>query len=140
MPLETATYISDLITSNPAASDPMAGADDHLRLIKATIKNTFPDVTGAVNVTQAQLNTLATGVTLLSPSGAKLRTNDYLSSSAVGASVCSLITARAPRSPCSTSLAAARALRRSTATLRLIRPSPRHKALAAQVSCPSALW
>ncbi|WP_354269421.1 hypothetical protein [Bradyrhizobium japonicum] len=62
----------------------MAGADDHLRLIKATIKNTFPDLTGAVNVTQAQLNTLATGVTLLSPSGAKLRTNDYLSSSAVG--------------------------------------------------------
>ncbi|WLB91330.1 phage tail protein [Bradyrhizobium japonicum] len=62
----------------------MSGADDHLRLIKATIKNTFPDVTGAANVTQAQLNTLATGVTLLSPSGAKLRTNDYLSSSAVG--------------------------------------------------------
>ncbi|UPT96300.1 tail fiber protein [Bradyrhizobium barranii subsp. apii] len=62
----------------------MAGADDHMRLIKATLKNTFPSIDGAVNVTQAQLNTLVTGVTLLSPSGAKLRTNDYLSSSAVG--------------------------------------------------------
>jgi len=38
VPLETATYISDLVTSNPAASDPLSNADDHTRLIKATIK------------------------------------------------------------------------------------------------------
>ncbi|MHC2378410.1 hypothetical protein [Bradyrhizobium liaoningense] len=55
-----------------------------MRLIKATLKSTFPNITGDVTVTQDQLNTLASGVTLLSPSGAKLRTNDYLSSSAVG--------------------------------------------------------
>jgi hypothetical protein len=41
VPLETATYISDLVTSNPAASDPLSGADDHLRLIKAAAKATF---------------------------------------------------------------------------------------------------
>lgn len=41
MPLESATFISDLVTSNPAASDPLAGADDHLRLIKAAAKNTL---------------------------------------------------------------------------------------------------
>lgn len=41
MPLETATNVSDLVTSNPAASDPLSGADDHLRLIKATLKTTF---------------------------------------------------------------------------------------------------
>jgi hypothetical protein len=41
VPLETATYISDLVTSNPAASDPLSGADDHLRLLKATAKATF---------------------------------------------------------------------------------------------------
>lgn len=41
MPLETATYLSDLVTSNPAASDPLSNADDHLRLLKATAKATF---------------------------------------------------------------------------------------------------
>lgn len=41
VPLETATYISDLVASNPAASDPLSGADDHLRLLKATAKATF---------------------------------------------------------------------------------------------------
>jgi hypothetical protein len=41
VPLETATYLSDLVTSNPAASDPLSNSDDHLRLIKATAKNTF---------------------------------------------------------------------------------------------------
>lgn len=41
VPLETATTVSDLVTSNPAASDPLSGADDHIRLIKATLKNTF---------------------------------------------------------------------------------------------------
>jgi microcystin-dependent protein len=58
VPLETATYTSDLIASNPAASDPLAGADDHIRLLKATIKTTFPNITGAMTATQAQLNAL----------------------------------------------------------------------------------
>ncbi|WP_461350033.1 hypothetical protein [Bradyrhizobium liaoningense] len=52
-----------------------------MRLIKATLKNTFPNISGAVTATHTQLNTLASGVTQLSPSGAKLRSNDYLSSS-----------------------------------------------------------
>jgi microcystin-dependent protein len=58
VPLETATYTSDLVTSNPAASDPLSGADDHIRLLKATIKTTFPNITGAMTATQAQLNAL----------------------------------------------------------------------------------
>lgn len=59
MPLETATYISDLNASNPiGATDPLSSADDHLRLLKATIKASFPGVTGAVNSTQGQLNLL----------------------------------------------------------------------------------
>lgn len=41
MPLETATNVSDLVTSNPAASDPLSNADDHLRLIKAVLKTTL---------------------------------------------------------------------------------------------------
>lgn len=54
MPLETATTVSDLVTSNPAASDPMANADDHLRLIKATLKATFGH-TGALTNSDNQL-------------------------------------------------------------------------------------
>lgn len=47
MPLETATYISDLNTSNPAHSDGLDDADSHIRLIKSVLKNTFA-VTGAI--------------------------------------------------------------------------------------------
>jgi microcystin-dependent protein len=67
VPLETATYISDLIASNPAASDPLAGADDHVRLIKATIKTTFPNITGAMTATQGTLNTLGPWATSGAP-------------------------------------------------------------------------
>jgi hypothetical protein len=66
MPLEAATYISGLNSSNPVGvSDPKSQGDDHLRLIKATLLNTFPNITGAVNATQAELNRLVgvTGVT-----------------------------------------------------------------------------
>jgi hypothetical protein len=46
LPLETATYIDDLVTTNPAPSDGMNNADDHMRMIKATLKNTFPGGVG----------------------------------------------------------------------------------------------
>lgn len=57
MPLESATYISDLNVGNPASTDSVAQADDHIRLIKAAIKQTFPNITGPVTATQAALNT-----------------------------------------------------------------------------------
>lgn len=56
MPLETGTYISDLVTTNPTGTDTLDKADDHLRLIKATVKNTFPNVSGAVTPTHTELN------------------------------------------------------------------------------------
>jgi hypothetical protein len=58
MALETATYIDGLNASNPAASDAISSADDHMRLIKSTIKATFPNITGPVTKTQAQINDL----------------------------------------------------------------------------------
>lgn len=58
MALETGSFISDLNSSNPQSSDSVSQADDHIRLIKATIKATFPNVTGAVTKTQAQINDL----------------------------------------------------------------------------------
>jgi microcystin-dependent protein len=59
MALETGTYIDSLNASNPAATDALAQADDHLRLIKATLKATFPNVTGAVTATHAEMNSVS---------------------------------------------------------------------------------
>lgn len=62
MPIESATYISDLNASNPiGATDPLSSADDHLRLLKATIKATFPSVTGAVTPTHTAINQTCVG-------------------------------------------------------------------------------
>jgi hypothetical protein len=56
MPLETGTFINSLSPANPAATDGVAQGDDHLRLLKSTIKSTFPNITGAVTPTQTELN------------------------------------------------------------------------------------
>jgi hypothetical protein len=58
MALESGTYISDLNPSNPLGSDPLAFADDHLRLIKSTIKATFPNISGPVTLTHTEINEL----------------------------------------------------------------------------------
>ncbi len=58
MALETGTYIDSLNASNPTATDALAQADDHLRLIKSTIKATLPNVSGAVTPTHTELNYL----------------------------------------------------------------------------------
>lgn len=69
MPLETGTYISDLVVSNPAASDGLNNADDHIRLIKAALKNTFPNINSIVNITDEALNVLAANPNNRFPSG-----------------------------------------------------------------------
>ncbi|WP_136420286.1 hypothetical protein [Herbaspirillum sp. ST 5-3] len=57
MALETGTYISDLVVTNPVGStDQRRTLDDHIRLLKSTIKTTFPNVTGAVTSTHTELN------------------------------------------------------------------------------------
>ena len=58
MALETGTYISSLNASNPASTDGLAQADDHIRLLKSTIKATLPNVTGAVTASHTELNAL----------------------------------------------------------------------------------
>jgi len=47
MPLETASHVADLDPSNPVATDATAQGDDHLRLIKTALRNTFPNFTSA---------------------------------------------------------------------------------------------
>lgn len=56
MGLETGTYISDLVTTNPTATDLKNQGDDHIRLLKSTVKATFPNISGAVTPTHTELN------------------------------------------------------------------------------------
>jgi len=58
MALETGTYINSLNASNPVSTDGLSQADDHLRLIKSTIKSTFANIDGAVTSTEDELNVL----------------------------------------------------------------------------------
>ena len=62
MTVETATYISDLNATYPAGGDSKAEGDNHVRLLKSTIKATFANVTGAVTASHTELNRLV-GVT-----------------------------------------------------------------------------
>jgi hypothetical protein len=67
MALETATYTSDLVSTNPTSSDAKSQGDDHIRLLKATIKATFPNVSGAMTATHTQLNTVPNLAPIASP-------------------------------------------------------------------------
>jgi hypothetical protein len=58
MALESATTINQLNPLNPVATDGLNQADEHFRLIKSTIQNTFPNITGAITATQNELNLL----------------------------------------------------------------------------------
>jgi hypothetical protein len=77
MGLETATYINGLVSTNPTAGDPVSQGDDHVRLIKAAVLATFPNITGAVTATHTALNNaatrlLASGTAVASTSGTSI--------------------------------------------------------------------
>lgn len=68
MGLETAEFISELVDTNPTATDKKRQGDDHLRLIKEVLQNTFPNAdkafympvfeakTGDFSITAAHMN------------------------------------------------------------------------------------
>ena len=69
MALETATKIDELVVTNPANSDPLSEGSDHLRLIKAAVKGSFPNFgdvpsadSGIVTLTADEINALPTDV------------------------------------------------------------------------------
>lgn len=67
MALETASFVANLVTSNPDGGDARNTADDHLRLIKAALVRTFPLLDGAVSLSAAvfmRLNDLSASVQL----------------------------------------------------------------------------
>ena len=47
MGLETGTYVSDLVTTNPVSNDKKSQGDDHLRLIKSALAATLPNASKA---------------------------------------------------------------------------------------------
>lgn len=67
MGLETATYINGLNISNPTSNDNVGDGDNHLRLLKTVLRQTFAandgnGLTGAITATHTQINTAATDV------------------------------------------------------------------------------
>lgn len=77
MALESGTYIDSLVSTNPTATDSVAQADDHLRLIKATLKASFPNVAGAMTATHTVLNGIDGRISALegtvpAPAGTKM--------------------------------------------------------------------
>ena len=56
MALESTTYINGLVATNPTGTDPKSQGDDHIRLVKSAIKNTFSGIAGEVTATHTELN------------------------------------------------------------------------------------
>ena len=50
MSLETAAWVMQLNSSNPTATDPVSEGDDHLRMVKTVLKNSFPSSSTAAIV------------------------------------------------------------------------------------------
>ena len=55
MALETGENINNLVPANPPAGDPVSQGDDHLRLIKKVIQQSFPSVNQGSNPVIASL-------------------------------------------------------------------------------------
>jgi len=51
MGLESATYINQLVDTNPLGSDEISKGDDHIKLIKEVLQASFPDVVGQASAT-----------------------------------------------------------------------------------------
>ena len=63
MTVESGTYISDLNINYPESNVSISGGDNHIRWMKTAIKNTFPNITGAITDTHTVINTNMATVT-----------------------------------------------------------------------------
>jgi hypothetical protein len=70
MGLETGAYVGDLNVANPAGADPKSQGDDHIRLIKAAARNSFPGFAGVVAGTGVESGSGDAYVVALSPAPA----------------------------------------------------------------------
>lgn len=58
MPIEDAQYINTLQPDWPDGRDPESGGDDHLRMVKQVLQNTFPSLDAPVTGTPTEINNL----------------------------------------------------------------------------------
>ncbi len=42
MALESADWVTQLVSANPVVGDPVGQGDDHVRMLKTVLKNSFP--------------------------------------------------------------------------------------------------
>ena len=42
MAVESASWVTQLVSTNPVVGDPVGEGDDHLRMLKTVLKNSFP--------------------------------------------------------------------------------------------------
>lgn len=67
MGLETAVYVNGLVVTNPAAGDPAGEGDDHIRLLKSVLRNTFPNLSGPITLTETEVNGILVTLAGLAP-------------------------------------------------------------------------
>jgi hypothetical protein len=58
MPVESATYLNQLVATNPLHTDGLDQADSHMRLIKQVLLNTLPNLNAACNCAPSDLNAI----------------------------------------------------------------------------------
>ena len=58
MTVESVNFISDLEPDRPRSSDRISQGDDHIRNLKLSLKQTFPNVDGEVSATDEEMNYL----------------------------------------------------------------------------------
>lgn len=56
MPIESANYINQLVPSQPQGGESISEGDDHLRVIKNAVKQSFPNINAPVTSTPSDLN------------------------------------------------------------------------------------
>ena len=56
MTIESGTYISDLNINYPETNALISGGDNHIRWVKSALKNTFPNVAGAITASHTTIN------------------------------------------------------------------------------------
>lgn len=76
MPIESATYISQLNPSYPTGAETKAEGDNQIRMFKGAVQNSFPNVSGAVTVTHSELNSVTSRV-LITGGSTLTGTHDY---------------------------------------------------------------
>ena len=58
----SSTYVTELVPTNPTSNDNVSDGDNHIRLLKAVVQRSFPNIGGEVSATHTAINTAATDV------------------------------------------------------------------------------